>query len=481
MFCKIITSLLTIFFLSVINAAYASSDAVPLTSFADKNDSFLAILPVDSLENEETKKEERTGEADSDKKTEKKRIEKLKNLLQSQRLKGEIEKVPEATTRFEVWLDNDYLTGDWAGLRSTLEKQGITLEGTYTVDSSQKTHGGLQRQGAFRTFGLLDVAAVMDTEKMGLWKGSKFVTRFQNKSGKGGIGEHHVGALQLINNFDEKELTQISEYYYEQLLFADKFRIKIGKQDADKDFMELELGSNFFNESVACYAPNIPLPAYPDPALGILLEIRPIECLACKFGAYDGHSHGGSTGFDTVFTGSNFFISEMELEHNLMHLPGKVQTGCWLCTGDVEELSVSDDCKVFKKTMGAYAQFEQMIWRKSKEDLDDDRGLSLLAQFSTTPSDRSEIDKYYGAGFIYKGLLPGRDDDIAGISAAIAHLCSRLKNIDGRKSAEAIFEVFYKIRVTPWLSIQPGVQFISNPNGKSQDACVIALRTVLTF
>jgi porin len=46
---------------------------------------------------------------------------------------------------------------------------------------------------------------------------------------------------------------------------------------------------------------------------------------------------------------------------------------------------------------------------------------------------------------------------------------------------ETAFEIFYKVQVLPWLSVQPDVQYIVNPGGDGEDAVAIGLRLETTL
>ena len=73
-------------------------------------------------------------------------------------------------------------------------------------------------------------------------------------------------------------------------------------------------------------------------------------------------------------------------------------------------------------------------------------------------------------GIVYKGLIPGRDEDVLGAGVAWAKL-----NRSGALQETAV-ELFYKARITPWMSLQPDVQYIASPSGIHRDALAVGLR-----
>jgi len=51
----------------------------------------------------------------------------------------------------------------------------------------------------------------------------------------------------------------------------------------------------------------------------------------------------------------------------------------------------------------------------------------------------------------------------------------------GRTNEETAIEVFYKARVSPWISLEPELQYIIAPSGIHPDALVVGLRFQLDF
>jgi porin len=104
-----------------------------------------------------------------------------------------------------------------------------------------------------------------------------------------------------------------------------------------------------------------------------------------------------------------------------------------------------------------------------------DQGLGAFFQFSWAPSDRNMIDQGIGAGLVYTGLLPGRDEDTCGGGFSLVDFSPDLFATTGQTSENAI-EVFYKARLRDWLAIIPDLQYIARPSGIERDAMVVGLR-----
>lgn len=408
-----------------------------------------------------------------------------KNIIPVLELKGGVKQTEETTkppSALKSWLNGDYATGDWRGFRTGLEDHGIYVNGSYLSGSFQKLYGGYTKKRPFRSYGLVDTNLEVDTQKLGLWPGGVAFTRFQNKHGQG-LSRDFIGDYQGFEGYDFRTFTQMTEYWYEQSILSDRIKLKLGKQDANSDFSVLDSGFEFVSSSFS-FSPNLPISSYPAPAMGALLTLQPKDWIYLKSGWYDGEANNRDSSFRNAFNSNNssLFVDELNIKHSIKNHPGKAFTGYWLHTKNVDELTNSANTKTYGSNTGFYIGAEQMVIKENK-DQNDAQGLTMLGQFAWAPTSRSEIPRYYGIGLVYKGLLPKRNEDTLGIGTSIVGFNRRLKDMadDGRKGHESILEIFYKIKVTNWLFLQPDMQFVFNANGQSKNACVMGVRTFISF
>ena len=396
-------------------------------------------------------------------------IQDLKGKVQQEAVKKE--------TPFKIWINSDNATGDWGGLRTKLEEKGITFASEYVNDNFIKAHCGLNNKRRFKSEGLINTSLELDTEKLGLWKGGKLFTNYTNLHGRG-ITEKYLGGLQAISSIEAERHNQLLEYYYEQSLFKEKIKVKIGRQDANAEFCSLENAGDYINSSFGLI-PNIPIPAYPAPGLGVTTIVSPHKSIDLKYGFYDGDSQPKTNAFRTAFDNKNgaVHITEVAFKPEIKGHQGNYIIGSWVHTGDVEEITEAEEPRTFKTNKGFYTAFEQKIFNE-KDKID--QGLSVIGQFGWAPSDRNEISRYYGVGIKYTGLIPKRDKDITGIGTAIADVSQRYKSIDERTS-ETVLEVFHKIQLTNWLALQPSMQYIFKPGGSGKNAFTMGIRSMITF
>lgn len=377
------------------------------------------------------------------------------------------------------WYQGEYATGYWCGARKKLEDHGITLGVTYYAEPFFKVTGGITNHSKMKYLGLVDYSLTFDTEKLGLWKGGTAYISGQNLHGHS-LTEQQIGDIQSISSIDSHGFTKLSEFWYEQSFLVDRFKIKIGKQDGNADFSITDVAENYINSSFTLN-PTIPIPTYPEPALGVQASARIYKGFILKSAVYDGSESPGQFGFKTAFDGDDgtFVIVEPSIEHNIKNMPGKYMFGYWHHTGDMDEITLNINPRNFNSHYGFYAGFSQMIFKENKEE-DDSQGLTFHGQFGYTPGDRSEISHFYSSGLSYQGLIPHRKEDFIGIGFATADLTKNLK-ITENKTVETALEVFYRIQLTPFLAIQPDLQFIFNPYGIEKNALAIGVRTIINF
>ena len=90
------------------------------------------------------------------------------------------------------WWEWRQATGDWGGIRSDWEDEGVVIELIYKGEVFSNLRGGLNTHKATEYRGNIDLSLSLDTEALRLWKGGGFFIYGQNGHGNG-ITERHVG------------------------------------------------------------------------------------------------------------------------------------------------------------------------------------------------------------------------------------------------------------------------------------------------
>jgi porin len=376
------------------------------------------------------------------------------------------------------------LTDDWFGVRPALDDRGVSFQASLTSDYSVNLRGGRDTAGgAFRD--LLNANVTVDTDRLLHWKGGTFFANFQNQNGQNG-NANLVGSAQGISNIDADGRTELSEAWYEQQLLDGKVRLKVGKVDANTEFAHVTNGAEFLNPSMGFSPTIVGFPTYPDPAMSVNAFVNPTEHLYAGVGLYDGSSavgeFTGPRGPATFLRGGDrlFLIGEVGTKWSLDGgRDGRLGVGVWHHTADFARLTGAGH--LISGSTGPYVTADQTLWRKNPADKDDARGFGAFFQYGYADPRVSLFEHHVGGGLTWTGPFDHRDDDVFGLGVTYVALSGR--ETGGPGGNETTVETFYKVRVLPWLSLKPDLQYVFHPGGDHQerDAFVATVRAVIDF
>ena len=112
------------------------------------------------------------------------------------------------------------------------------------------------------------------------------------------------------------------------------------------------------------------------------------------------------------------------------------------------------------------------------------KGLGAFTHIGLSPRNSSFINFYIDGGLTYKGVIPTRDHDVLGVAVAYGHLSDNPQDNEGNSNPgyEIVLEATYQIELTPWLSLQPDLQYVIHPSGTDiSNALVLGARATLSF
>jgi porin len=379
-----------------------------------------------------------------------------------------------APSGVEAWLQGSHATGDWGGARTWLGERGLTIDLAYTGEVLAGLHGGLVRRATYH--GGVDLGLTFETEKAGLWSGGKIYLLAQNEHGQG-LSDTTVGALQSVSNLESPPLTQLSELWFEQTLFDGLLTLRFGKQDANRDFASPRYGGNFVNNAFGAL-PNVPMPSFPTPGLGGVILVEPSPYLILRAGAYEGQPRIGSFGFDSAAApGAGVFaIASVGIRHvfgvDRRH-GGTTNVGLWHHNGAFPEVSADPHPPQVWGNTGVTLVHDEHVYASPK-DKDSSAGLHVFFRASLAQPSRNNTDRYFGGGVSYHGFRWRRDDTL-GIGLGSLHVQRPLLGSPA-PGTETFVEMFYKARLTPWLSLEPDFQIFHQPGGDGRDAAVFGVR-----
>jgi porin len=386
------------------------------------------------------------------------------------------------------WLSGDYATGDWGGLRSHLIEHGITLEGAYTTDIMAVRNGNAGSGDGWDYAGRIDFGVEFDFETLAGIPGFSAYASGAWSSGQN-LSERKVGNIFAVQEIYSGREIRLSQLYVQQRLFDDEVTFKVGRLTTEEDFLASDIYTNYVNGGINGTPANVPggnfgfTPA-PFAQWGAVAAVEPIEHLRLAVGVYNADEKTiddkrNGTRFTLDPEDGVFAIGEVSYAWHQIEeaaeeggepaipegLPGLAKVGIFGESGNREDLK---DGRDKDGNAGFYVSLEQMVYREPETA---DQGLTPWAVASFLPRQSiNEVPVFFGAGLVYKGLIPSRDDDAAAIGFFYGNI-SRDINPGG---SEKVLEINYTVQLTPWFYVRPDLQLVFDPAGvSSADTAVV--------
>lgn len=369
---------------------------------------------------------------------------------------------PSSTTlsspapRANGWPSWSRATGDWNGLRRSLETRGVEVGVTVTSDVSHTRSSRLGVAALGRA--LIDTSTAFDLETLlGLPGTTVFV---QHLARVGNDGNQCSGDHQGFSNIDAPPFAHAGELWIEQSIVPDRLRVKAGRIDANTEFAAVDAAGAFLNSSMG-YSPTILLlPTYPDPRLGAIVAADPLPVLSVKAGVYDGTSPDCDV-FETPDE-DLFLIAEVATAWTLgaSGRPGRAAVGVWRHTGTLRRL---DGEGTMRGTQSPFVTVEQTLWQAGDDD--DAPRARAFAQYGSASGLASEIERHVGGGVVFEGFQRSRPSDALGLAVTSIRLSSRAVDAE-EDGTETALAGFYRHQLTPWLAVQPDLQWVVHAEGR---------------
>ena len=414
-----------------------------------------------------------------------------------------------AATQPGLW-DRPALTGDWGGARTRLEDRGVTFTLNEVVDAVHNFNGGVREES--RAAGQLFLGATIDTEKAWGLPGGKVQATIFNRQGNSLANDAGLDLLQPVQTiYGRGTIWRLGQLWYEQSFNDGATALKIGRVTHGEDFgatpcgnmMNLILCGPASSQIVSGYLYNMPVSSWgarlrqriaPDLHINLgVIESNP-ENLREDRGFYLGTQ--GATG--TIYAGELQWTPKLGVNGDL---PGTYKIGAWYDSSDSNNIvyDVNGDYQAVTGLAfareghhsGVHANLQQQL---IAPQADGAHGLSVVGNLAIADRATNKLRSKAAVIVTYTGLVPGRakDDVTFGVGAAIVNGrvtdAQRAQNDAGLRvgdpqDTEYAVELNYGYRLTPAITVRPGVQYIHNPGGQSdRDGIVVGgLKLVLTL
>lgn len=389
----------------------------------------------------------------------------------------------------------DRVTADWGGVRTKLEEIGIKFRIDVMNQFMVNMHGGLETKNGNDFAGSYEFNVYLDLEKMKLIDGAEFWMRAKGTWGgdNSDFDKEKIGGLFKTNqDASSEEPIFVDKWHYKQMLAKDRVELRIGRMEPVKDLFDTSkiIGHEdkyFMNQALVR---NATIPA--DKGLAAYLNVKLGETFYVRGAVFDAQAEDRQTNFNTAFHDEDLFRVYMELgatpkfKTEKGKLWGHYRAGTWFDPSTKERFfdtlggALAD--RFDSNDWGFYVGADQMVWKENDEPKDG-QGLAIAGRYGYAPGEVNRIEHFWAAAAAYTGPIPQRDKDVLAFGIGQGILSDEYRRVHPRADRETVYELYYAIYVTPWLTITPDVQFIANAGGDKDDdnAFVAGLRVRTIF
>ena len=365
--------------------------------------------------------------------------------------------------------DSPWLLGDWNGKRQALARKGFEFEFVLTVEGVQNVSGGVDHSSR----GLTNLDLIMDAEGEALGLSENGDLHLYLLGNYGGEPTEMIGDIQATSNIEAPDAFKVYEAYWRQRHADDKIAWLLGLHDYNALFSTLDTTSHFTNSSfgISPDISQVPPSIFPTTSLAFVVSLFSNGGSYLHLGAYDGGpgDPDDPRGTHIILDGDEGIFYALEGGIQNEGARSKVAVGSWYRTTN------------FDTEFSGRTHYDNSgIYLIGETDITD--RWSGFFQLGNADKDRNQIGLYVGAGFVCSDLLMA--DDVFGIGLARAENSDEyLDSIAGAKGYEMSLECAYKFHPYPWMTLQPGLQFIKNPgmDPDLNDALAFSCRAYMSF
>lgn len=438
------------------------------------------------------------------------------------------------------WWNGKYMTGNWFGVRDTLEDHGLKLGGKWTgdfygvVDSQRGSRGFFDQEIKFT--GELDFAKLAGVDAL---EGLKGFGEIRYRDSRANSNPNSF--VQASPNFQPSHFQSGTQWrnmtfgleYTTPELFGVKelFTLRGGWIPVQREFIDQPLSKLFVNnsfESSKGIGANIPFSSSFS-SWGGTLKVKPVSWYYAKGGMFMSYPNAtASSNHGLAFQGyapdpsQNSILAMAETgftpKIGASQLPGRYAFGGYYYGG----WNTSFNGSRYPGRYGFYWQMDQMLFREptveeapvlgkgasdgktvagsgdgknfkapvsTEKPKLNDQGLSFFSLVTFAPKYNNILPFYFHTGLVYKGLIPTRDNDLTmfafGYGQYSFYNIQNLQEGDvvNQPNYSMVLEWDYRIQVNQWAYFQPFVQYIIKPNGTGavENATVLGFQTGVIF
>lgn len=382
------------------------------------------------------------------------------------------------------------LTGDWLGLRSGLEQDGVSIFADSTNFYFGNTAGGRQQDFDFAGHG--DYIMLMDGGKLWGQKGFSVKLRAEHRYGETIIDD--VGAFFSPTIIADLPVPNSERLYLTNVLFtqalSENFAVFAGKMDTldgDMNAFAHGRGKTQFSNIAFTFNP-IAATTVPYSTLGAGFVILGESEQTLGFTVLNSIDTSGTSGFKELFNDGALLSAFVRTPTRFFDLPGhQLIGGTWnnRTYASLSDVYVEYPNIVIPKTRGSWSLFwncDQYLVVDSEKPL---HGWGAFSRAGIADDNTSPLAWFLSFGIGGNSPLATRPADTFGVGWYYAATSNRLSPVFASQfgtigDGQGI-ECFYNVQVTPAMRLTPDLQIITPALESLDTALVVGLRAQLIF
>ena len=365
--------------------------------------------------------------------------------------------------------DPPWLVENWRGQRQALADGGFDIEFLLTLEGVQNVSGGVARSSR----GLLNLDLIIESEGKALGLSEQGALHAHFLGNAGGNPTEMIGDIQATSNIEAANTVKLYELWWQQRSSDDRLAWLFGLHDYNSMFSALDTASLLMNSSfgispdISQVTPSI----FPTTSLALMMSFYADQGAYFHVAAYDGvpGDPGDYHGTHVILKSNDGIFYALEGGYQNEDVGTKLGLGGWFRTTDFE---ADFSGQSYSDNSGAYLIGETPLG---------DHWAGFF-QLGHANKNRNQVGDYGGAGLTYSNWLMA--NDAVGFGLACANSSTAYRNANPTMDDyEMAIECTYAFSPTPWLTLQPDIQFIQNPgmDAAIKDAVALALRAYIAF
>lgn len=336
----------------------------------------------------------------------------------------------------------------------------FTLFGTFDLT----TFAAFEPEHRVAPRGFLDLTATVDLERVVHWPGASLVAQYYAFGGRN--GSRILGDYEGFSAIDADPFAHLGELSLDTSWLSDRVRTRVGRLDANSDFALPKSTALFQHSSAGLSGAIFPMPTYPNPEPGAVVEVQVTRAVSLTGGAYAGPDMNDLP--DTLLSDGRLWMAQITAGHAAEQ--GRLVAGAFRHTGRFATVRGGESASA-----GWFVVGERVAGR-----ITGGRELVASVQASVSTTYVAPVQKHVAVGLRLRKATQRRFKDAMGIRVSLAELAGAEQQAG--VPDERVVELFHRFALTKWLALQPDLQLIRLPDGAaSRNRIAFTLRSIVFY